>query len=78
MIWEKAFETGILPYRNRSPVQVRLLGEIGQLKARTLGNPEGCDVEGSRQLRWGHVEVPHDSCQCITKPLQYQSGSNEN
>ena len=68
MIWENSIETCILPYVNRSPVQLRCMrqGTQGRCAGTTLRDGMGREVGGG--FRMGHTCTRvTDSCQCTAK-----------
>ena len=72
MIWENGIETCILSYVKRiaSPGSMQDTGCLGLVH---WDDPEGWDGEGGgRGVQDGeHMYTLADSCQCMTKPIQY-------
>ena len=72
MIWENGIETCILSYVKRiaSPGSMQDTGCLGLVH---WDYPEGWDGEGGgRGVQDGeHMYTLADSCQCMTKPIQY-------
>ena len=72
MIWENGIETCIISYKKRiaSPGSMQDTGYLGLVH---WDDPEGCtgrDVGGG--FRMGNTCIAMaDSCQCMSKPLQY-------
>ena len=72
MIWENGIETCILSY----VIRITSPGLMQEIECSWLvhwDDPEGWDGEGGgREVQDGNTCTPVvDSCQCMTKPLQY-------
>ena len=72
MIWENGIETCILSYVKciTSPGSVHETGRSGLVHWDTVRDGMGREV--GRRFRMGNTCTPvADSCQCMTKPIQY-------